>query len=143
MAQEKFRVGITRDVLSPSGEPIYGRPALRILDDPSVEWEYLPEAVPELTPEHASRYDALCVFGSRVSRKTVSGPGRRLKLVARLKRYKESRGLEFVDLAREEWILSYLSRANRGPLTPEGLRELYATVLGLTKREVTRETERP
>jgi phosphoglycerate dehydrogenase-like enzyme len=83
MAQEKFRVGITRDVLGPSGEPVYGRAALRILDDPSIEWEYLPAAVPELTPEHASRYDALCVFGSRVSRKTVTGADRRLKLVAR------------------------------------------------------------
>jgi phosphoglycerate dehydrogenase-like enzyme len=83
MAQEKFRVGITRDVLSPSGEPIYGRAALAILSDPLVEWEYLPESVPELTAEHASRYDALCVFSAKVSRKTVSGPDRRLKLVAR------------------------------------------------------------
>jgi D-3-phosphoglycerate dehydrogenase len=83
MAQQKFRVGITRDVLGPSGEPVYGRAALRILDDPSIEWEYLPAAVPELTPEHSSQYDALCVFGSRVSRKTVTGSDRRLKLVAR------------------------------------------------------------
>ena len=30
---EKFRVGITRDVLSPSGEPVYGRDALKVLDD--------------------------------------------------------------------------------------------------------------
>jgi chorismate mutase len=71
-------------------------------------------------------------------RALVEAMNRRLELVARLKRYKESRGLEFVDLAREEWILSYLGRANRGPLTPEGLRELYGTVLGLTKKEVAR-----
>jgi phosphoglycerate dehydrogenase-like enzyme len=83
MAQDKFRVGITRDVLSPSGEPVYGQAALRILEDPRVEWEYLPESVPELTAEHASRYDAICVYGCRVSRNTVSGPNRRLKLVAR------------------------------------------------------------
>ena len=76
-------------------------------------------------------------------RALVEAMNNRLKLVARLKRYKESRGLEFVDLAREEWILSYLSRANRGPLTAEGLRELYATVLGLTKREVTKAGEGP
>ena len=83
MAQDKFRVGITRDVLSPSGEPVYGREALKVLDDPTIEWEYLPDAVPELTPEHASRYDALCLFGSRASRDTVCGPNRRLKLIAR------------------------------------------------------------
>ena len=50
MAQ-KFRVGITRDVLGPSGEPVYGREALRVLDDPLVEWEYLPVVEPELTAE--------------------------------------------------------------------------------------------
>ena len=62
----------------------------------------------------------------------------RLKLVARLKRYKEERGLDFVDLEREEWMLSYLARANRGPLSAEGLRELFAEILDLTKREVAR-----
>jgi chorismate mutase len=65
----------------------------------------------------------------------------RLKLVARLKRYKEERGLEFVDLQREEWMLNYLLRANRGPLSAEGLRELFSEILDLTKREVGRAGE--
>jgi chorismate mutase len=60
----------------------------------------------------------------------------RLKLVARLKSYKESRGVSFVDPDREEWMLQYLSRANRGPLSAEGLRELFEELLDLTKREV-------
>jgi chorismate mutase len=62
----------------------------------------------------------------------------RLRLVARLKAYKESRGLEFVDLQREEWMLNYLLRANRGPLSTDGLRELFTEILDLTKREVAR-----
>jgi chorismate mutase len=62
----------------------------------------------------------------------------RLRLVARLKAYKKSRGLEFVDLEREEWMLNYLLRANRGPLSAEGLRELFSEILDLTKREVAR-----
>ena len=62
----------------------------------------------------------------------------RLKLVARLKRYKEERGLDFVDLEREEWMLNYLLRANRGPLSADGLRELFTEILDLTKREVDR-----
>ena len=66
---------------------------------------------------------------------------RRLKLVARLKRYKEERGLEFVDLGREEWMLNYLPRANRGPLSADGLRELFGEILDLTKREVARTEE--
>jgi chorismate mutase len=65
----------------------------------------------------------------------------RLKLVARLKAYKESRGIGFVDPEREEWMLSYLTRANRGPLSADGLRELFQEILDLTKREVTRADE--
>jgi len=30
----------------------------------------------------------------------------------------------------------YLTRANRGPLSADGLRELYEEILDLTKREV-------
>jgi chorismate mutase len=62
----------------------------------------------------------------------------RLHLVARLKQYKESRGIDFVDPEREEWMLQYLQRANRGPLSKEGLRELFEEILDLTKREVGR-----
>ena len=62
----------------------------------------------------------------------------RLKLVARLKRVKEERGIGFLDPAREEWMLQYLTRANRGPLSAEGLREIYTELLDLTKREVSR-----
>ena len=75
---------------------------------------------------------------SDVDRSLVEAMNARLRIVAQLKRYKESRGLEFVDPEREEWMFSYLLRANRGPLTEEGLRELYREVLDLTKREVAR-----
>jgi chorismate mutase len=61
---------------------------------------------------------------------------KRLRIVAQLKRYKDEHGIGFVDLAREEWMLQYLQRANRGPLTAEGLAELYHELLDLTKREV-------
>jgi chorismate mutase len=61
--------------------------------------------------------------------------------VARLKRYKESRGIGFLDPEREEWMLQYLQRANRGPLSSEGLKDLFDEVLDLTKREVSRGEE--
>ena len=61
---------------------------------------------------------------------------KRLRLVAKLKHYKEEHGIGFVDLAREEWMLQYLQRANGGPLSAEGLGELYHYVLDLTKQEV-------
>jgi len=63
----------------------------------------------------------------------------RLQLVARLKRVKEERGIDFLDPAREEWMLQYLARANRGPLSSAGLREIYVELLNLTKREVARD----
>jgi chorismate mutase len=67
----------------------------------------------------------------------------RLKLVARLKRVKEERGYDFLDPAREEWLLQYLARANSGPLSAEGLREFYTELLDLTKREVSRDGDGP
>jgi len=73
--------------------------------------------------------------------KIVEALNARLKLVARLKRVKEERGIDFLDPAREEWMLQFLTRANRGPLSPEGLREIYTELLDLTKREVGRAEE--
>ena len=69
-------------------------------------------------------------------RAIVDAINRRLKLVARLREYKAARGYEFVDPSREEWMLAYLTRANRGPLSSDGLREIYGALLELTKREV-------
>jgi chorismate mutase len=60
----------------------------------------------------------------------------RLQVVAGLKRYKDEHGIGFVDLGREEWMLRYLQRANRGPLSEAGLADLYHSLLDLTKREV-------
>jgi len=66
----------------------------------------------------------------------VAAMNRRLELVERMWRYKESLGLEVLDPEREEWMLRYLRRANRGPLSADGLEELFATVLELTKKEL-------
>jgi chorismate mutase len=71
----------------------------------------------------------------------VEAVNARLKLVARLKRVKEERGIDFLDPAREEWMLQYLTRANRGPLSSDGLREIYTELLDLSKREVARGEE--
>lgn len=72
-------------------------------------------------------------------RALIESVNRRLQLVARLKQYKESRGMDFLDPDREEWMLQYLARANRGPITSAGLREFFGAVLDLTKREVERQ----
>ena len=69
-------------------------------------------------------------------RKLLDALNQRLELVARLKSYKESHGIGFLDPEREEWMLNYLQRANRGKLSAEGLREFFTQVLDLTKREL-------
>jgi len=61
---------------------------------------------------------------------------RRLDLVDQIKRRKAELGVEFIDPEREAWLLDHLRNANNGRLSDEGLRELLATVLALTKREL-------
>jgi len=47
---------------------------------------------------------------SDTDRSIVDAINARLRLVARLKGYKESRGIDFLDPEREEWMLQYLAR---------------------------------
>lgn len=84
MPFETFRIGITRDTLRGDGQPIFDLRALRTFEQPPYAWEFIPDDVTELTPAHAARYDALCVLRPRVTAATVSGPDRRLKIVARM-----------------------------------------------------------
>ena len=60
---------------------------------------------------------------------------RRVELVRRLKEHNAAHGLDFVDQAQEERLVERLAGANRGPLSANGLRELYRALLDLTKRE--------
>jgi len=79
-----FRVGITRDILDSRGEPAFGPAALEILSNaPNLEWEYLPEIVRELTPDHAARYDAVYVNMARTPAAAVARADCRLRVVAR------------------------------------------------------------
>ena len=77
---------------------------------------------------------------SDTDRAIVDAVNKRLKLVAQIKAYKDSRGIGFLDPEREEWMLQYITRTNAGPLSAEGLRELFLAVLDLTKREVSKES---
>ena len=74
-----------------------------------------------------------------VDRTLLAAVNTRLELVARLKRHKQEVGLPFVDPDRERALEVALAAEYRGPLSEEGLRELYTYLLDLTKREVSRE----
>jgi chorismate mutase len=73
---------------------------------------------------------------SDADRAIVELVNRRLELVVRIRRRKEELGVPFLDPAREEWLLRDLTHANRGPLSADGLAELHAELLALTKREL-------
>ena len=92
-----------------------------------------------MAPEDASTDPLVKQIREDISdndRAIVDAFNKRLKLVSRLKEYKAERGYDFVDPEREEWMLTYLARANKGPLTEAGLRELFEQLLALTKKEV-------
>lgn len=76
---------------------------------------------------------------SDLDRALVELVNKRLELVAQLWRYKDEHGLEHVDPAREEWMLQYLHRLNRGPLSRDGLTGLHHELLDLMKRELSRD----
>lgn len=118
MPNNKFRVGITRDALRDDGKMIFDPIALKVLDDPHIEWEIIPENVKELTAAHAAQYDAFCVLGPRVTAATVSGPNRRLKVVARL-----GVGYDNVD------VPACTANGVLLTITPDGIRRPVATTI--------------
>jgi chorismate mutase len=69
-------------------------------------------------------------------RKILGAVNERIQLVAELKRHKDTRGVDFVDPEQEERVLLALERANAGPLSNDGVRQLFSEILALTKREV-------
>jgi chorismate mutase len=61
----------------------------------------------------------------------------RIELVERLRRHKQAQGYPFVDRSREDWVVARLTGLNGGPLSQEGVRELFTMLIDLVKREVT------
>jgi len=84
VANGGFRVGLTRDLLTPDGRPSFGEEALHVLDAAaSIEWEYLGEPARALDASHAARYDAIYVAGAAAPADLLNTPELRLKLIAR------------------------------------------------------------
>jgi chorismate mutase len=94
---------------------------------------------PDLDPTIRELRDEIAAL----DRAIVEGVNMRIELVARLKRYKDSQGIAFVDPEQERRVLDALADANRGPLSGDGLRELANELLELTKREVSRGESSP
>jgi len=115
----KFKIGITRDAITAKGT-VFGEEAMKVLEDPTVEWEFLPEKAAELTAEHGANYDALCVMSAKVTGATLSSPKRKVKLIARF-----GVGYDTVDVpaCTEKGVLL--------TITPDGVRRpVAASVIG-------------
>ena len=73
---------------------------------------------------------------SEVDRAILAAVNRRLELVAEIAEHKRQAGIPTYDPIREESMLRELTQGNRGRLTDEGVAELLASILYLTKRQL-------
>lgn len=71
-----------------------------------------------------------------VDRELLAAVNRRLDLVGELKLHKEACGYAFTDAGREERLLASLKAANGGPLSDEGVEEIFRVIVARTKRDV-------
>jgi len=67
----------------------------------------------------------------------------RLRLVAELHAHKRRSGLPLFDGAREQDVIARAVRRNNGPLSEDGVRQLYALLLPLCTAEAARLGEEP
>jgi chorismate mutase / prephenate dehydratase len=63
---------------------------------------------------------------------------KRLSLVDELWRYKAEHGIDMYVPEREQWMVTFLTRANEGPLSDDALCAIYRTVVDTTKAEAAR-----
>jgi chorismate mutase/prephenate dehydratase len=87
-------------------------------------------------PEHDPKVRELREHITEQDLALLAAVNRRLELVRELRDHKLAQGWEFVDRGREAELLTALAAENQGPLSEAGLRELFAEVLALTKREL-------
>jgi chorismate mutase / prephenate dehydratase len=72
----------------------------------------------------------------RVDRELLDAFNRRLALVRALHEHKVATGIALHDQGREDAMLARLEEANGGPLSAEGVDELFRYLLDLTRREL-------
>lgn len=89
-----FKVGVTRDLITKSGEPCFNPAAFDELDaNPAIEWEWLDDCA-EITPDQCARYDAIHINLPRVTAASVARDDCRVKIFAR-----NGVGFDTVDVA--------------------------------------------
>lgn len=114
-----FRVGLTRDFLSATGEIAVGDIGLDILrSTPGVSVEFFPEHLPEVTPKQMDGLDAVFSLAPKYTAATFAGVAHIPSVVARF-----GVGYDMVDvpaLTQNDVILS---------ITPDGIKTPMATAI--------------
>ena len=87
-------------------------------------------------PEHDPVVRELRGRINAADRAILAAINERIELVRELREHKRANGFDFLDPGREERLLQALADANQGPLSEDGLRELFGDLLALTKREL-------
>ena len=90
--QERFRIGVTRDVRRPDGTLAFAPFDLAALETDGLEWSFLAEDARPLVPELLAGIDGLYHFSAPVTAASVEGLDR-LVLLAR-----HGVGLDFIDV---------------------------------------------
>ncbi|MEM7525006.1 MAG: NAD(P)-dependent oxidoreductase [Pseudomonadota bacterium] len=128
-----FKVGVTRDLITASGEPCFSPAAFDELSaNPAIEWEWLEEC-DEISADVMARYDALHVNLPLVTAASVARPDRRVRIVAR-----NGVGFDTVDvdaLAAKGVLTTNTPFAIRRPVAVAALSLVFA----LTTRLMTKD----
>jgi chorismate mutase/prephenate dehydratase len=73
---------------------------------------------------------------SAADRDLLAAINKRVELVRALHEHKRAEGIPLIDPAREQQLIVELQAANVGPLSDQGVAELFRHVLDLTRREL-------
>ena len=130
----RFRVGLSRDILTRDGQPSFGTGPLALLaDEARIAWEFLPESVDEITPDIMARYDGLYVNAPRVTAASVARADLRVRIVAR-----HGVGYDSVDvpaLAAKGVIATNTPVAVRRPVAVAALTFIFALAGRLVQKD--------
>ena len=112
---EKFRIGLTRDFLTPGGGLAIGDNALRLLEkETRVSYKFFPKLSSEISPDQIAGYDAIIPLAPQITRNTLSKGNLELSVVARC-----GVGYDNVDvkaLTQQNCILTIAPDAVRRPV---------------------------
>ena len=111
-----FTVGISPDFLDSTGRNVWGDIGLAGLNEAGLEWEYMQDKAPALTPAQMEQYDAILYAAPAVTAESFAGVANPPLILARF-----GVGYDAVDLT------SCTAAGTVATITPDGARGPVAT----------------